>query len=122
MACLRALRVALRRLIPVSALTEVRSGLCGPETLSGRLINAIGAEEDLHLRLNLPASSRAGVLRAEVQALTRRDTSAADAQVVALVKERSVAASVTIITGEPRDTDLLVGLTRRTNIAVDVVR
>lgn len=103
-------------------LTEVRSGLRGPDTLTDRLLKAIGAEDDLYLPLNMSAASRAGVLRAEAQPLTRRDISTTDAQVVALAEERSYRGAVTIVTGDPRDIDLLVGLTRRTNIAVDVLR
>lgn len=96
--------------------------LRAPDALTDRLIKGIGAEEDLYLPLNVPSASRAGVLRAEAQPLTRRDISTTDAQVVALAEERSVRCAVTIITGDPRDIDLRVGLTRRTNIAVDVLR
>jgi hypothetical protein len=37
-----------------------------------------------------------------------------------MAEERSYVCAVTIITSDPDDINLLVGLTRRTNIAVDV--
>ena len=37
-----------------------------------------------------------------------------------MAEERSYVCAVTIITSDPNDINLLVGLTRRTNIAVDV--
>ncbi len=39
---------------------------------------------------------------------------------MAIAEERSRVCAVTIITGDPGDINLLVGLTRRTNIAVDL--
>jgi hypothetical protein len=60
------------------------------------------------------------VLRTEALRLSRRDISTTDAQVVAMAEERSYVCTVTIITGDPDDINLLVGLTHRTNIAVDV--
>lgn len=109
-------------LIPVPVLTEVRSGLRGPDTLTDRLIKAIGADEDLYLPLSVAAATRAGVLRTEAQPSTRRNISTTDAQIVAMAEERSFRCAVTIVTGDPRDIDLLVGLTRRTNVAIDVLR
>jgi len=63
---------------------------------------------------------RAGVLRSEASRGSRRDISTTDAQIVAMAEERSYSHAVTIITGDPNDINVLVGLTRRTNIAVDV--
>lgn len=92
----------------------------GPDTLTDRLIKAIGAEDDMYLPLSVDAAKRAGVLRSEALPLAKHDISAIDAQLVAMAEERSRHCAVTIITGDPRDIELLVGLTRRTNIAVDV--
>jgi hypothetical protein len=60
------------------------------------------------------------VLRTEALQLSRRDVSTTDAQIVAMAEERSYICAVTIVTGDPDDINLLVGLTRRTNIAVDI--
>jgi hypothetical protein len=38
-----------------------------------------------------------------------------------MAEERSYTCAVTIVTGDPDDINLLVGLTLRTNIAVDVL-
>lgn len=108
-------------LIPVPVLTEVRSGHRGPDTLVDRLIKAIGAEDDIYAPLTVAAATRAGVLRTEALSLSRHDVSPTDAQVVAMAEERSRVCAVTIVTGDPDDINLLVGLTRRTNIAVDVL-
>ncbi len=108
-------------LIPVPVLTEVRSGHRGPDTLVDRLIKAIGAEDDIYAPLTVEAATRAGVLRTEALSLSRHDISPTDAQVVAMAEERSRVCAVTIVTGDPDDINLLVGLTRRTNIAVDVL-
>ena len=101
-------------------LTEIRSGHRGPDTLVDRLIKAIGAEDDIYAPLTVEAAMRAGVLRTEALSLSRHDISTTDAQIVAMAEERSHVCAVTIITGDPDDINLLVGLTRRTNIAVDV--
>jgi hypothetical protein len=107
-------------LIPIPVLTEVRSGHRGPEALIDRLIKAIGAEDDVYAPLTAAAATRAGVLRAQALRLSRHDISTTDAQVVAMAEERSYVCAVTIITSDADDINLLVGLTRRTNIAVDV--
>lgn len=107
-------------LIPIPVLTEVRSGQRGPDALIDRLIKAIGAVDDVYAPLTPAAATRAGVLRTEALRLSRRDIPTTDAQVVAMAEERSYVCAVTIITGDPDDINLLVGLTHRTNIAVDV--
>ncbi len=106
-------------LIPVVVLTEVRSGLRSVDVLTDRLMNAIGGD-DAVMPLTTAASMRAGVLRAEAIPLTDREISTTDAQIVAMAEERSFRNAVTIVTGDPKDIELLVGLTRRPNIAVDV--
>lgn len=89
--------------------------------LVDRLINAIGAERDVYAPLTVAAAIRAGVLRGEASRQSRRDISTTDAQIVAIAEELSHRCAVTIITGDPHDIALLVGLTRRTNVAVDVL-
>jgi hypothetical protein len=108
-------------LIPVPVLTEVRSGHRGPDTLVDRLVKAIGAEDEMYAPLTVEAATRAGILRTEALELSRHDISPTDAQVVAMAEERSRICAVTIVTGDSDDINLLVGLTRRTNIAVDVL-
>ncbi len=107
-------------LVPVPVLTEVRSGHRRSDVLVDRLIKAIGAEGDIYAPLTVDAAVRAGVLRAEASRQSRRAISTTDAQIVAIAEELSHKCAVTIITGDPHDINLLVGLTRRGNIAVDV--
>jgi hypothetical protein len=107
-------------LVPVPVLTEVRSGHRRSDVFVDRLIKAIGAEGDIYAPLTVAAAIRAGVLRAEASRSSRRDISTTDAQVVAIAEELSYKRAVTIITGDPHDVNLLVGLTRRANIAVDI--
>lgn len=114
------LRLSGALLIPIPVLTEVRSGHRRSDALVDRLVKAIGAEGDIYAPLTVTAAARAGVLRTEALQLSRRDISTTDAQIVAIAEERSYVCAVTIVTGDPEDINLLVGLTRRTNIAVDV--
>jgi hypothetical protein len=107
-------------LIPIPVLTEVRSGQRRSDALVDRLIKAVGAENDIYAPLTVGVATRAGVPRTEALSLSRHDISTTDAQVVAMAEERSRICAVTIITGDPEDINLLVGLTRRPNIAVDV--
>jgi hypothetical protein len=86
-----------------------------------RLIKAIGAEDDVYAPLTAHTAARAGVLRAEASQRSRHNISTTDAQIVAMAEERSYTCAVTIVTGDPDDIKLLVGLTLRTNIAVDVL-
>lgn len=109
-------------LVPVPVLTEVRSGHRRSDVLVDRLIKAIGAEGEIYAPLTVTSAIRAGVLRAEASHNTSRDISTTDAQVVGIAEELSYKRAVTIITSDPHDINLLVGLTRRANIAVDVAR
>jgi hypothetical protein len=86
------------------------------------LLKKIGGPHDAFMLLGMEAAMRAGVLRTEALATgVKHDISAIDAQVVAMAEERSRRNAVTIITSDAKDIGLLVDLTRRTNIAVDVV-
>lgn len=106
--------------MPVPVLTEVRSGHRRSNVLVDRPIKAIGAEGDIYAPLTVDAAVRAGVLRAEASHQSRREISTTDAQIVATAEELSHECAVTIITGDPYDINPLVGLTRRSNIVVDV--
>lgn len=106
-------------LVPVPVLTEVRSGYRRIDVQVDRLLKAIGAEGDLYLPLTVDVANRAGVLRTVALAGGATDISTTDAQLVAIAEERSFRNAVTIITGDPEDIDRLVGITARTNIAVD---
>jgi hypothetical protein len=108
-------------LIPIPVLTEVRTGDPRVDTTVDRLINAIRTEDDVYVPLTVQAASRAGVLRTQALASSGdRDISTTDAQIVGTAEQLSDKAAVTILTSDPDDMNLLVGLTRRTNIAVDV--
>lgn len=61
------------------------------------------------------------MLRAEAARRSHRAVSTIDAQIVAMAEERSYICAVTVVTGDPDDIKLLVDLTRRPNIAVDVL-
>jgi predicted nucleic acid-binding protein len=108
-------------LIPIPVLTEVRSGQRRSDALVDRLIKAIGAEDEVYAPLTAHAAARAGVLRAQASSRSRHGISTTDAQIVAMAEERSYTCAVTIVTGDSDDINLLVGLTLRTNIAVDVL-
>ncbi|MFI4992790.1 MAG: type II toxin-antitoxin system VapC family toxin [Solirubrobacterales bacterium] len=107
-------------LIPIPVLTEVRTGNPRYDTPVDRLVNTIRGEDDVYLPLTVEAASRAGVLRTQALQSTKRNISAIDAQIVGMAEERSGICAMTILTTDPDDINLLVGLTRRTNIAVDV--
>jgi predicted nucleic acid-binding protein len=107
-------------LVPVPVLTEVRSGHRHSDVLVDRLIKAIGAEDDIYAPLTVDATVRAGVLRSDASRQSRGEISTTDAQIVAIAEELSHQCAVTIITGDPHDINLLVGLTRCSNIAVDI--
>lgn len=106
-------------LIPIPVLTEVRTGNPRYDTPVDRLINTIRGEDGVYLPLTVQAASRAGVLRTEALASSDREISATDAQIVGMAEERSGICAMTILTTDPDDINLLVGLTRRANIAVD---
>ena len=108
-------------LLPIPVLTEVRTGHRSSDVLLDRLIRALGAEDEMYLPLDVASASRAGILRAAALAKGGRVVSVTDAQVVALAEQRSFLNAVTIITGDRIDMELLVELTRRPNIAVDVI-
>ena len=109
-------------LIPVPVLTEIRTGDPRKDVLVDRLINRIRGEHGVYLSLSPTAASRAGVLRTEALPLISEDEdiSTTDAQIVGSAEERSAFSAITILTTDPNHINLLVGLTRRANIAVDI--
>jgi hypothetical protein len=106
---------------PVPVLTEVRTGDPRKDVLVDRLIKAIWGKQGPFLLLTPAAASRAGVLRTEALPLISKeeDISTTDAQLVGSAEQRSALCAITIVTTDPKHINLLVGLTRRTNIAVD---
>jgi hypothetical protein len=108
-------------LIPVPVLTEVRSGQRRSDTLIERLIKAIGAEEDVYAPLTPQAAARAGVFaRPGGEALAAHDLDDRRPD------RRDGRGAQLHVCGDDHHCDrhdikLLVDLTRRTNIAVDVL-
>lgn len=107
-------------LLPTPILGEIHTGDRRIDVITDRLLKAIGGS-DAELEPVAATWRRAGELRTEALQHSRNPISTGDAVIVALAEERSVRAGVTIITGDKKDMDLLVGLTRRPNIAVDVL-
>jgi hypothetical protein len=107
--------------IPITVMTECRTGDPRYDTQLDRLLNRITVGDDLYIPVTYELANRAGVLRYEALKVTDRDISPIDAQVVAIAEELSRYSAVTILTSDPKDMKLLVGLTRRPNIAVQLV-
>lgn len=109
-------------LIPLAVVIEFTSGDPRKEVLVNRFINAIAkTQETVFLPLTrLALAKRAGAVRAEAQANSTREISPIDALIVATAEELSHRSAVTIITGDPKDMQVLVNITRRINIAVNV--
>jgi hypothetical protein len=108
-------------LIPVPVLTEVHTGDPRYDVPVDRLINTLhGAREDVYVQLTVPIALRAGTLRTQALKSAKREISVTDAHIVAMADDLADHSAVTILTGDPNDMKLLVGVTRRTNIAVDV--
>lgn len=126
-ALLRAyLRVITQRyegamLVAIPVLTEVRSGVRRTDVLIDRLIASIGLRDDVFVPLTVATATRAGVLRATARRTADRQVSTTDAQIVAIAEERSFHNAVTIVTSDAVDIGVLVDLTRRPNIAIDLV-
>ncbi len=108
-------------LIPIPVLTEIRTGEPRHDVIVDRLINTLrGEQEDVYVPLTVEIATRAGVLRTQALASSNQDISAIDAQIVATAEELSHHSAVTILTSDTNDIGVLVNLTRRTNIAVDI--
>jgi hypothetical protein len=100
-------------------MTECRTGDPRYDTRLNRLFIQLADRGELYIPVTLELANRAGVLRHEaLKKFAGNDIGPIDAQVVAIAEELSRYSAVTILTGDPEDIKLLVGLTRRTNIAV----
>lgn len=108
-------------LVAIPVLTEVRSGVRRTDVLIDRLIASIGLRDDVFVPLTVATATRAGVLRATARRTADRQVSTTDAQIVAIAEERSFHNAVTIVTSDAVDIGVLVDLTRRPNIAIDLV-
>ncbi len=107
-------------LIPMPVVAEVRTGDPRYDVPVDRLTNAMRSrQENVYTPLTLDIAERAGVLRTEALRSCDRDISAIDAMIAATADDLADHCAVTILTGDPEDMKLLIGLTRRTNIAVD---
>lgn len=110
-------------IVPIPVLTEVRSGARNVDVKTDRLLKKIGGGQNVFSALGIDAAMRAGVLRTEALATgVKHDISAIDAQIVAMAEKRSLRNAVTLITSDAKDIGLLVDLSRRSNIAIDVVQ
>ena len=107
-------------LIPMVVVPEFTSGDPRKEVSVDRFINAlIKTQGSVYLPLTSVAlAKRAGALRTEVKESKRRKVSPIDALIVAIAEDLSLTSAVTILTGDPKDIQALVDITRRPNIAV----
>lgn len=108
-------------LIPMAVVGEFRTGDPRYDVPVDRLINAMRRRQEMvYVPLTLQIAERAGGLRTQARASEHPDISMIDAYIVATADDLADHSAVTILTGDPEDMKLLVSLTRRTNIAVDV--
>ncbi len=114
--------------LPVSILSETRTGMKRYDTGLNRLIGLITNPDspNAHWLVVEPfIGDRAGVLR--TQAISHRRgrakgaISPTDAEVVALAEWRSEMNPVTIVTSDPKDIQLLVDITGSRNIGVQAI-
>jgi hypothetical protein len=111
-------------LIPGLVLVEVYTGELRRDAFINRLIDALTDErEDGYVQLTTELAKRAGALVYQVrQSSAPIDPVDApiDASVVACAEYLSAHTAVTILTTDPEEIGAMVGVTGRTNIAVDV--
>jgi predicted nucleic acid-binding protein len=108
-------------LIPIAVVTEFRTGDPRKDVPVDRLINAMRRRQQrVYVPLTLEIAERAGVLRTQARASGHPDISVTDAHIVATADDLANHSAVTILTGDPEHMKVLVELTRRPNIAVDV--
>ncbi len=110
-------------LIPIAVVTEFRTGdpRKDVDVAVDRFINAMRRRQvSVYVPLTLEIAERAGVLRTQARASGHPDISVTDAHIVAMADDLANHSAVTILTGDPEHMKVLVELTRRTNIAVDV--
>jgi predicted nucleic acid-binding protein len=107
--------------IPITVMTECRTGDPRYDTRLNRLLSQLDDGGQLYIPVTLDLSNRAGVLRYEAMKATHKDISPTDAQIVAIAEELGHKTAVTILTGDLKDMKLLVGLTHSSNIAVQLI-
>jgi len=108
-------------LIPIAVVTEFRTGDPRKDVAVDRFINAMRRRQvRVYVPLTLEIAERAGVLRTQARASGHPDISVTDAHIVATADDLANHSAVTILTGDPEHMKVLVELTHRTNIAVDV--
>jgi hypothetical protein len=107
-------------LIPMVVVPEFSSGDPRKEAPVDRFINAlIKTQGSIYLPLtSLALAKRAGALRTEAKQSKGKKISPIDALIVAIAEDLSLRSAVTILTGDPKDIQTLVNITRRPNIAV----
>jgi hypothetical protein len=107
--------------VPATVLTETTTGYPRDARMN-RLLNEIGPADEVFIPTTAAIARRAGILRTDALAAARdphRRISATDAEVVAIAEHLSGHMGVTILTSDHSDIELLVEMTRRSNISVE---
>jgi hypothetical protein len=111
-------------LIPGMVIVEVYTGEPRRDAFISRLIDALtGEREEGYVQLSTELAKRAGALVYQVrQSSAPIDPVDApiDASVAATAEDLSADSAVTILTTDPQEIGAMVGVTGRTDIAVDV--
>ena len=108
-------------LIPIVVLGEVITGEPRDAPIR-RLIDALTGGADVYVPLTVEIATRAGALLSQVRessAPIARIDADIDAQIVAMAEDLSYHSAVTLLTTDPEEIGAMVGVTGRTNIAVD---
>ena len=106
-------------LIPIAVVGEFRTGDPRKDVLVDRLIKAIAKTQDtIYVPLTLEIAEYGGLLRTRAE---DPDISIVDGYIVSTANDLAHQSAVTILTGDNDDMNVLVDLTRRSNIAVEVV-
>ena len=114
-------------LIPSFVMTEAYTAPPDERALGDRLIEEISGEEDVFIPLTPESAGRAGELRHKALARSPREEGSRInsltncAVVVSAAEELSDTRSVMIATDDPDDINLLIEITGRTNIGVDLL-
>ena len=114
-------------LIPSFVMTEAYTAPPDERALVDRLIEEISGEEDVFIPLTPESAGRAGELRHKALARSPREEGSRMnsltncAVVVSAAEELSDTRSVMIATDDPDDINLLIEITGRTNIGVDLL-
>lgn len=114
-------------LIPSFVMTEAYTAPPDERALVDRLIEEISGEEDVLIALTPESAGRAGELRHKALARSPREKGSRMnsltncAVVVSASEELSDTRSVMIVTDDPDDINLLIEITGRTNIGVDLL-